>query len=98
MQSSAARGRESLPVSPTFGNVLLSVTDFFNFCEMMYDVKTGSDVAFYPPLVLIGGDNLCASGRKDGIPRTELCTKADGKDEPCGPFSPCKATEKFSHK
>jgi hypothetical protein len=47
----AEKGKHRLPVSATFANVLLSVTDFFSFCEMMHDVACGREVIFCPPLI-----------------------------------------------
>lgn len=35
----------------TFCTVLLSSIDFFNFCELMYNVKLGQGVVFCPPLI-----------------------------------------------
>lgn len=43
-----ARCRES-----TFSNIVLSTVDYFNFCEMMNDVREGRGFAFVPPLISI---------------------------------------------
>ena len=92
-QAQARRGHGQLPISATFGNVLLSVTDFFNFCEMMYEVETGSEVIFCPPLVLV--DDMVESAPKlDDWDRVEVQAKVEEK----GFYSPAKVTAKSSYK
>jgi hypothetical protein len=51
-QYELAEARElDLPVNATFASTLMSFTDFFSFCELMYDVNTGGDAIFCPPLL-----------------------------------------------
>jgi hypothetical protein len=57
-QQLAELGHRGVPVSATFGAVLLSLTDFITFCEMMYDVRNGNEVIFCPPLIDIAESKL----------------------------------------
>ena len=45
------RGGNMKGLNTTFGSVLLSATDFFDFCQMMYEVNQGDEVVFCPPLI-----------------------------------------------
>lgn len=40
-----------MPLSVTTGSVLLSLSDYFTFAEMMYEVNCGGDIIFCPPLI-----------------------------------------------
>ena len=50
-QGLCERGKNMKELNVTFGSVLLSATDFFEFCQMMYDVNQGEEVVFCPPLI-----------------------------------------------
>jgi hypothetical protein len=44
-------GKNKMPISVTIASVLTSLTDYFSFCEMMYEVNNGGEVIFCPPLI-----------------------------------------------
>lgn len=50
-QSLCERGGNMKGLNTTFASVLLSATDFFDFCQMMYDVNEGGEAVFCPPLI-----------------------------------------------
>lgn len=50
-QGLCERGGSMKGLNTTFGSVLLSATDFFDFCQMMYDVNQGGEAVFCPPLI-----------------------------------------------
>jgi hypothetical protein len=50
-QGLCKRGGKMKGLNTTFGSVLLSATDFFDFCQMMYEVNQGGEAVFCPPLI-----------------------------------------------
>lgn len=50
-QGLCGRGKILKGLNTTFGSVLLSATDFFDFCDMMHDVNQGGEAVFCPPLI-----------------------------------------------
>mgnify|MGYP003385463349 CR=1 FL=1 len=63
-QYALAEERQSdLPVNATFAATLLSFTDFFSFCELMYDVNNGREAIFCPPLLEIPADGTGGGAR-----------------------------------
>ena len=63
-------------LNTTFGSVLLSATDYFDFCQMMYDVNQGGEAVFCPPLVdCDDGEDM----RERVSGRVEVEVKAEGK-------------------
>lgn len=55
-QGLCERGGNMKGINTTFGSVLLSATDFLEFCQMMYDVNQGGEAVFCPPLIDCGDD------------------------------------------
>jgi hypothetical protein len=64
-KENAESGIGGLPVSATFGHMLMSLTDFFCFCEMMNDVYNGNDVIFCPPLIDLDDEDTLADSKRD---------------------------------
>ncbi len=101
-QALAEKDGTELPVSATFGNVLLAVTDFFNFCEMMYDVQTGSEVMFCPPLIWVPTEKEDEEDvPSSSSPKKNLIlvdNKAEGKGSSLSSPAAEKTFDKSSHK
>ena len=80
----------NLPVSATFASTLLTFTDFFSFCEMMYEINNGGEAIFCPPLLEVS--NNSNDKRTDGL----LHAFSDSKSSPDSPEreSDCKYDSK----
>lgn len=62
-------------MNTTFGSVLLSATDYFDFCQMMFDVNQGGEAVFCPPLI------DCDDLLDERVTKAESKCFGEGKEE-----------------